>query len=236
MTSTQTHFGRNWNVMEKLGSEFRGKEHVVAWVVGIGMQEKRFGPYAQAEELSKNFEHVELAEVLRKAGVKKYKVYASDIEEKAISAAKRDLERGKLVVERSDLESRSEYGRRFFRLKAGSGGGVSCKLPKKTVDSIVLLGPGAGGNALLEKPGEKAHVILYLNGGYHLKDDEQKELSGVFAEAAETGGMVVTETRFFEEEHDNIALSNELEKLFGKPEIHDNNAYYRKSRWPAGHE
>ena len=192
-----TEFGRHPGAMKRIRTVFNEKERVVAWVIGIGGNIS-LGNWRYIQP----FEHIEVAEMLRRAGVKDFKVYASDINPARIEAAQKMLGEGVIKVNAEDLKLSSLGARnqaatkkylKIFSGKNDTRGPFQFTLPEGLKEKIVFLGHEMStGNAFLETPAEQPHLITCFNVSQHYYNPpEKKLLAQMLAEALAPGGILL---------------------------------------------
>lgn len=183
--------------MTRIPELMKGKKKAIAWVVGLGGASEHF-PESPTE-------HIEVAEMLRLAGVKDYKVYAIDNRKEAIEAAKKDLEKGKIQspikdgklmvgmveggVSRTDSGYTEkprfmEYHDWFF--EKGKEFDLS-ELRKKIVPLHIK---PTEENAMLETPAERPDLIISFNTAVYAHD--QTEFAKTLCDALQSGGFLLT--------------------------------------------
>ena len=142
LTPTITFFSRNLVGLDRIRKIFEGRKEAVAWVVGIGGKTPGNKSYGDPTE------HVEVARILKLAGVARIRVYASDIRHEIVKRALEDLRRGKIRISSKhqklyqnylDGEDPAELEAKFLR-SAGIGSLTEHDI-SDVRENITILGP-----------------------------------------------------------------------------------------------
>jgi len=183
---THTFFGRNVYAMRWIREKFRGRENAVAWVVGIGGGKR---------PVNTPTEHIEVAGMLRQAGVKDFHVFGCDINRKNMQAAITNLKEGRIelaqpdlgVIERSAL---SRHAQEISGPKARKPNGWF-KIPEAIRSRITLLKPPQG-NFFNSMPAKRPDLIMIFNTAGYYDKKRQEKLAKHLAEALAPGGIIVS--------------------------------------------